>query len=191
TTCWSARLAPLTAPRMPRSEASARMRTPSPTGPAKPTGAPVARVTVSSSASATGSPPSAACSFVSETSWSPRTRTATVAAPRVLDVGMERVRVLHDELAPAHEAEARPDLVPELHLDLVEVLREIAVGADLSPDEIGHHLLVGRAEAEVAVVAVLEPQELAPVLLPAAALPPELGRDDRRHQDLLRAGAVH
>src|SRR5437773_2121835 len=104
---------------------------------------------------------------------------------------MERVRVLHDELAPAHEAEARPDLVPELHLDLVEVLRQIAVGADLSPDEIGHHLLVGWAEAEVAVVAVLEPQELAPVLLPAPALPPELGRDHRRHQDLLRAGAVH
>src|SRR5205823_1712101 len=49
TTCSSARLAPLTAPRMPRSEASARMRTPSPTGPAKPTGAPVALVTAPSS----------------------------------------------------------------------------------------------------------------------------------------------
>src|SRR5204863_7996663 len=65
------------------------------------------------------------------------------------------------------------------------------VGADFSPYQIRHHLLVGRAEAEVAVVAVLEPQEFASVLLPAPALPPELGRDDRRHQDLLRAGAVH
>src|SRR2546427_10970295 len=29
-------------------------------------------------------------------------------------VGVERVGVLHDELAPAHQPEARPDLVPEL-----------------------------------------------------------------------------
>src|SRR2546428_494091 len=114
-----------------------------------------------------------------------------VLAPRVLDVHVERVRVLHEELAPAHEAEARPDLVPELHLDLIEVLRQITVGADFSPYQIRDHLLVGRAEAEVAVVAVLEPQELASVLLPAPALPPELGRDDRRHQDLLLAGTVH
>src|SRR5207249_1496576 len=83
TTCSSARLAPLTAPRMPRSEASARVCTPSPTGPAKPTGAPVARVTAPSSASATGSPPSEACTLVSDASWSPRTRTATVASPAV------------------------------------------------------------------------------------------------------------
>ena len=38
----------------------------SPTGPAKPTGAPVTRATVASSASATASPPSAAWSFVSD-----------------------------------------------------------------------------------------------------------------------------
>ena len=29
------------------------------------------------------------------------------------------------------------------------------------------------------------------VVLPAPALLPELGRDDRGHEDLLRAGAVH
>src|SRR5262249_59010168 len=92
---------------------------------------------------------------------------------------------------PAHPAEGRPALVPELHLDLVEVLREVAVGADFTPHEIRHDLLVGRPEAEVAVVAVLQAKELAPVLLPAAALLPQLGRDDGRHEDLLRAGPVH
>src|SRR5262249_31429036 len=114
-----------------------------------------------------------------------------VLALRVRAVDVERVRVLHDELAPAHEPEARADLVPELHLDLVEVLRKIAVGADLPANQVGHDLLVRRAEAEVAVVAVLEAQQLLPVLLPAAALLPQLARDDGRHQDLLCTGAVH
>ena len=42
-------------------------------------------------------------------------------------VGVEGVGVLHEELAAAHEAEARPDLVAELGLDLVEVERQLAV----------------------------------------------------------------
>src|SRR4029077_16533618 len=66
-----------------------------------------------------------------------------------------------------------------------------AVGADLAADEVGHHLLVRRAEAEVAVVAVLQPQQLAAVLLPAAALDPQLRGNHRGHEDLLRARAVH
>src|SRR6266446_4424956 len=225
TTCSSARLAPLTAPRMPRSEASARMRTPSPTGPAKPAGAAggggqrahlrlldvrrvVAAVAGHDRVLARGGQhlelvrqraadgPGAR---LDGTEAEPAAREdapvgvehVPVLAPRVLDVDVERVRVLHDELAPAHEPEARPDLVAELHLDLVEVLREIAVGANFSPHQVRDHLLVGRTEAEVALVAILHPQELASVLLPAPALPPELGRDDGRHQDLLRAGAVH
>src|SRR5262249_61766940 len=85
---------------------------------------------------------------------------------RVGGVDVERVGILHQELPPPHETEARPDLVPELDLDLVEVLREVAVGADLTSHQIGHDLLVGRAEAEIAVVAVLETKKLPPVLLP-------------------------
>src|SRR5262249_32697659 len=60
TRCSSARLAPLTAPETPRSEASASRRASSPIGPAKPTRAPVTRSTVASSASATAAPPGAA-----------------------------------------------------------------------------------------------------------------------------------
>ncbi len=109
----------------------------------------------------------------------------------VVDVGVEGVGVLHDELAPAHEPEARADLVAELRLDLVEVHRQFAVRADVAADEVGDHFLVRRPEAEVAVVAVLHPQQFLAVLLPAAALLPQFGGAEGRHQDLLRAGAVH
>ncbi len=43
-----------------------------------------------------------------------------VGRGQALPVGVEGVGVLHDELAAAHQAEARPDLVAELGLDLVE-----------------------------------------------------------------------
>jgi hypothetical protein len=66
---------------MPRSDASASTRTRRPTGPAKPTGAPVTCSTVSSSASVAVCPSSTCASLVSESSWSPRTRTATAAPP--------------------------------------------------------------------------------------------------------------
>ena len=44
-------------------------------------------------------------------------------------VDMEGVGVLHDELAPAQEPEAWTDLVAELHVDLVERDRQVAVAA--------------------------------------------------------------
>ena len=45
-------------------------------------------------------------------------------------VEVEGVGVLHQELAPAHDAEARPHLVAELPLDVVEVLRQVAIALD-------------------------------------------------------------
>src|SRR5207244_4855307 len=106
-------------------------------------------------------------------------------------VDVKRIRVLHEESAAAHEAEARADLVAELDLDLIEVLRQLAVGADLAAHEVGHDFLVRRAEAELAVVAVAHAEELRPVALPAPALAPELARTARRHQDLLASGGAH
>ena len=105
-------------------------------------------------------------------------------------VGVERVGVLHDELAPAHQPEARPDLVPELGLDLVEVRRELPVGADLAPHQVGDHFLVRRPEAEVPLVPVLEPEELLAIEVPAPGLLPELRRRGDRHEDLLRPRLV-
>ncbi len=56
---------------------------------------------------------------------------------------------------------------------------------------IGDDFLVRGADDEVAVVAVLQAQQLRAVLVPAAGLLPQLGRLHRWHQQLERAGAVH
>ena len=106
-------------------------------------------------------------------------------------VGIERIRVLHDELARAHHAEARPDLVAELGLDLVEVDRQLPVAADLPAHDVGDHLLVRGADDEVALVPVFEPQHVGPHLLPAPGLLPQLGRLHDGHQHLEGARAVH
>ena len=110
---------------------------------------------------------------------------------RVLVAGVERVGVLHDELAPAHQAGARPQLVAELGLDLVEVERQLAVAAHVAAHEVDDDLLVRGADDEVAALAILEAQQLRAVLLPAARLLPQLGRDHRGQEHLLGAGAVH
>ena len=106
-------------------------------------------------------------------------------------VGVEAVGVLHDEFARAHYAEAGADLVAELGLDLVEVDRQLAVALELAAGKIGDDFLVGRPEHHVAVVAVLEPQQLRPELLPAAGLDPQLRGLDDRHRDLEGARAIH
>ena len=82
--------------------------------------------------------------------WRARAKSRTVA------VG---VGVLHRELAPAHDAEARTALVAELGLDLVEVLRQLLVAAQLLARDVGDRLLGGGLQHEVAVVAILHAQQ--------------------------------
>ena len=108
-----------------------------------------------------------------------------------LDVFIEGVEILHDELAAAHEAEARAALVAELVLDLIEQERQLLVAPDLVAHEVGDHLLVRRPEAEVPAVAVLHAHHLISVGGPAAALLPELGGLQDGHHDLLAARGVH
>ena len=108
---------------------------------------------------------------------------------RVVDV--ERVGVLHDELARPHHAEAGADLVAELGLDLVEVERQLAVAADLPARDVGDHLFVRRPEAEVALVPVTDLEHLRAEHVPPAGLLPQLGGLDRRHEQLDGAAAVH
>jgi hypothetical protein len=114
-----------------------------------------------------------------------------VAAQHAGLVDVERVRVLHDELARAHHAEARADLVAELGLDLVEVDRELPVAADLPAHDVGDHFLVRRAHHEIALVPVFQAQHVGTHLFPAAGLLPQLGGLDHRHHELERAGTVH
>jgi hypothetical protein len=104
---------------------------------------------------------------------------------------VEGVGVLHQELARAHHAEARADLVAELGVDLVEVDRQLPVAAQLLAREVGDHLLGGGRVAVVGFLAVLDLQQLAAELLPAPGFLPQLARLHGRHHHLERAGAVH
>ena len=104
---------------------------------------------------------------------------------------VERVGVLHEELAPAQDARPRPRLVAVLRLDLVEDHRVVPVGAVLPLDELGEQLLVGGTEQVVAALAVLEPEDVGPVLGPAAGGLVGLARQQRGQVDLLGADGVH
>ena len=105
-------------------------------------------------------------------------------------VEVEGIGVLHQEFASAHQAEARPHLVAELPLDMVEVERQVLVGTHIGAEDLGDHFLVGRTVEHVALMAVPDAQHLLAVVLVAPAFAPQIGRLDRRHQQLDRAGAV-
>ena len=113
-----------------------------------------------------------------------------VGMPRAGLVDVERIGVLHQEFAAAHQPEPRPHLVAEFPLDVIEVERQVLVGPHVGPENLGDHLLVGRAVQHVALVAVLDAQHLLAVGLVAPAFAPQVGRLDGRHQHLDGAGAV-
>ena len=106
-------------------------------------------------------------------------------------VQMERVGILHDELAGAHHAKPRPALIAELGLDLVEVGRQLFVAFQFVPDQIGDNFFMSRAEAEIAAMAVVQAQQFSTVLFPAAGFLPQFGGLYRRHQNFLGAALVH
>src|SRR5262249_2946516 len=115
-----------------------------------------------------------------------------VRADEALRVGIEGVAVVHQELAPAHQPEARADLVAELRPDLIQRERQLAVRGDAGADHRGDALLGGRREAVLPALAVLQvEEELLPlVACPAPALLPQLAGLEDRHLDLERSGAV-
>ena len=109
---------------------------------------------------------------------------------RAFEVEVEGIRVLHQELAPAHDAEAGPDLVAELPLDVVEQLGQVPVAAHRGAEDVGDLLLVGGAVQHVALVAVLDAQHLRTVVVVARALAPQIGGLDGRHEHFLAARRV-
>ena len=104
---------------------------------------------------------------------------------------VEGVTILHDELAAAHEAEARAHLIAELILDLIQVDGELLVALELVFDEVGNGLLMGGSENELVVMAIGEAHELGSVDAIATGIPPHLGIDHDGHEQLLGAGGVH
>ena len=114
---------------------------------------------------------------------------AVVGVQRVVFRKVEIVAVLHQELAAAHHAEPGTDLVAEFPLDVVERERQVLVGRDRRPEDVGDQLLVGRTVEHVAFVAVGDAEHLLAVDVVPAALAPEIRRLDRRHQHGDVAGA--
>ncbi len=102
-----------------------------------------------------------------------RLAVALEARERALLVAVERVRVLHDELADAEQAAARPRLVAVLDGEVVPELGQLLVRADLARVE-GERLLVRHRQHELTAVPVGQVEELGDLV--AAGRLPELER---------------
>ena len=106
-------------------------------------------------------------------------------------VTIKAVGVFHGEFAPAHQAKARPALVAELGLDLVEVFGQLLVAAQFLTRNVGHYFFAGGLHDVVAPVAVFDAQQLRAHLFKAAGFLPQLGRLHHRHGQLDRTSSVH
>src|SRR6266567_2224198 len=105
-------------------------------------------------------------------------------------VDVERIGVLHQELAAAHHAKARTLLVAEFPLDVIENLRQFAIGVNIGAEDLGDHVLVGEPIKHVALMAILDAQHFRAVGVVASALAPKIGKLQGRHQELDGTGAV-
>ena len=110
------------------------------------------------------------------------------AAIEARRVAVERVGVLHDELAQPDEPLPGTRLVAFLDREVVEHLRQQPVARELAGME-ADGLLVRQRQHEVGALAVLQPEHLLDVV--ASGRLPELERRQHRHQHLLRADRVH
>ncbi len=94
-----------------------------------------------------------------------------VRLPHAVLVAVDRVRVLHQELAYAEQPEPGTELVAVLPFDLVDVLRQVAIGREVGGRHQGDDLLLRGAEDEVALVAIRQLEERVPVEVVAAGRP--------------------
>src|SRR5467141_2508799 len=109
--------------------------------------------------------------------------------PRPIQI--ERITVLHRELPNPQEPALRPQLVPELGLDLVPGLGKLPVAAQLVAGQRGEDLLVRHRQAENGALAVLQAEHVLAHHRPAARLLPDLTRVQRGQVELLPADRVH
>ena len=114
-----------------------------------------------------------------------------VALIRAFGIGVEAVRILHDELLRAHQTETRTRLVTELRLDLVDRDGKLTVGGYRISHEVRDLLLCGRAHGHHALGAVLEAEHVRAHRIPTAGLLPEFGGLQRGHENLKRTCDVH
>ena len=102
---------------------------------------------------------------------------------------IEGIGVLHQKFARAHDAETRAHLVAEFPLDMEQVKRQVLVGAHIGADDLGDHLLIGRAIEHLTVVPVDDAQHFLAIGVIAPRFAPQISGLDRRHQHFDRAGA--
>ena len=114
-----------------------------------------------------------------------------VARVEALVGDVERVGVLHRELASAQEAGARAGLVAVLVLDLVDRERQVLVRGVQVLHEQGEDLLVGGRQQVVGVLAVLQAEQALAVLGPAVRDLVGLTRQQGREVHLVRARRGH
>ena len=114
-----------------------------------------------------------------------------IGGVQALVVNVERVGILHDELATADQASAGARLVAVLRLNLVERRGQVLVRGVHVLDQEGEHLLVGGSQQVVAALTVVELEQRRAVLLPAVRRLVGLGGDQAREVHLLSAHRVH
>ncbi len=114
-----------------------------------------------------------------------------IGIDQAVAAGVEGIGVLHQELARAHDAEARADFVAEFHLDLIKADGQLPIAFDFAARDVGDDFLVGGAEAEIALVAILDLEHLRAEHRPAPGFFPQFRGLDCGHQEFDRAGAVH
>ena len=106
-------------------------------------------------------------------------------------VGMERIRVFHDEFTSAHQAVTRADFVPELRLYLIQAHGQVAVRPYRFSDYIHDHFLVRGSQTEIIAFSVCQAQKFRAVIIPSAAFLPEFRRNDHGHEQLRGIAPQH
>ena len=107
-----------------------------------------------------------------------------------LHVPVEGVGILHRELAPAHHPKTWTTFVAKLRLNLIEILGQLAVAAQLLAGDVGDDLFGRGLDHEVAAMPVLEPQQLLAHALEPTGFFPQLGRLHHGHAQLDAPGFV-
>ena len=105
-----------------------------------------------------------------------------IGVQRIFFRQVEIIAVFHEELAPAHNAETGANFIPEFPLDVIQRQRQVFVGTDRGPENIGNQFLVRWAIQHVTVVPVLDAQHFLPIVVIAPAFAPKVGRLQRWHQ---------
>ena len=118
-------------------------------------------------------------------SYAPQCKVKLAIEP--LRVAVERVRVLHDELANPQQAAARPRLVAILRLKVVPGLGQLLVALQLARVE-RERLFVRERQDEPPARAILDIEDLRDP--DAAGRLPQLGRGEHRSEPLLRTDRV-